>query len=95
MTFVFKPVASATLPASTTSARIALPAQTENVRLVNDGAGKVFVAFGDSSVVATVSDMVLIQNQPENFRVPRGASHVAAVTASGAVVLNVTSGEGN
>lgn len=92
MTTIFQPIASTSLGVGTSSARTAIPAQTGMVRVIADGQ-KVFLRFGDSTVTATTSDMMVPANMPEGFRT-MSATHVAAVCQSGTATLSITAGEG-
>ena len=92
MTSIFQPIASTSLGVGTSSVRTALPAQTGMVRVIADGQ-KVYLRFGDSTVTATTSDMMIPAGQPEGFRT-MAATHVAAICQSGTAALSITSGEG-
>lgn len=66
------------------------------VRVYNAGAAAVFVEMGDSTVVATLANgMPIPAGGVEVFSIG-GATHAAAVTASGATanMVYVTPGEG-
>lgn len=100
MSQIFTPIASATLAASGTSSRVALPGtvrglQERSVRLLSQGPDLVFVAFGSSTVTATVAGSVPVPaGLVEVFDAPPGVTHVAAITEGGAAVLRLTIGEG-
>ena len=99
---VFLPIGdTVNLSADVTSTRVALTdaglgSGTEEVRLRNTGTVEVFVAFGDSTVVATVAAGVpLPPNSVEVFRVRTSATHMAAITAAaGPAVVYATTGQG-
>jgi hypothetical protein len=80
---------SATISASTTSARQALDSLTPYCWVVNAGTVLVYVAFGNSAVEAAATDFpvppgvgVLIRRKPAH-------THVAALTASSTAVVAV------
>jgi hypothetical protein len=71
-----------------TSARVALPANTDIVRLCADSA--CFVRFGtDNTVVATVADMLFLPGA-EVFEVPAGCTYIAAIQSAAAGTLTIT-----
>ena len=57
------------------------------VRLKADS-GAPFIKFGDSSVVASLSDMPLTSGVTV-LKVPPGATHIAAIFGSGDLVITV------
>jgi hypothetical protein len=97
--YPFRPITGAqstTLSVSTSSNRVAIPSNPMQVRLSTNGADAVcFVEFGDSSVTAAASTgMRMGPGSIEVFSIPLGATHVAAITASGSATLYVTPGAG-
>lgn len=82
------PSTTAILTAGATSTRVALPTGAQLVRLaaIND----CYVAFGDSNVVASGSNMLFTKGS-EIFEVPAGATHVAVIqhTTGGAVTVTM------
>lgn len=75
---------SATISASTTSARAAYPVpNTQFVRVLNDGAGIAFVASGDSTVTATTSNMFIHGNKSTIFEKNVNDTHMAVILATG------------
>lgn len=78
-----------------TQLRNTMPGQPSVVRLANIGTQTVFVAFGDSTVAATVADgFPMIANSVECFSIPAGATHVAAIASGAGSTLYATVGEG-
>lgn len=91
---VFQPTAAPTvLAVSTTSVNGALPAGAI-IRISNGSSVPVCVAFGNSGIVATNSDMDVLPGNAECFRPPAGATHIAAIMAQGTTTLKVTPGNG-
>jgi hypothetical protein len=89
-----------TLALTTSSSRGALPTTAEVtdatagssarprfVRVLPEAA--CYIKFGDSTVAATLNDILVTPNMPEVFAV-RGCTHVAGLTRSGTANLNVT-----
>lgn len=74
-----------------------------SVRVLNAGSVSVFVAFGDSSVTATLpagtnasptaGSMAIPAGAVETFSL-RGGAYIAGITASGTADLYITPGEG-
>lgn len=100
MPVAFKPFDDATVSLAVTSAssRVAFNAghNGSTCRLMNDGTDKIFVKFGDASVVADENDIPLPANWLDIFSVPDGATHCAAVSESspGSNTLYITPGDG-
>lgn len=91
---LFQPDATTTVLAVTAaSARTALPAGVA-VRLSNAGDVAISVRFGDSTVTAATTAMDILPGSAEVFRVPTGATHLAAIVASGTGTLKITAGSG-
>lgn len=84
---------TATLAAGTTAARVAIDPNSSQVRVVNDGAGTAFIAFGDVTVTATTSRLPVRSGATEVFT-KGAAGYVSAITVSGTANLYFTSGEG-
>lgn len=84
---------TANISATTSSARVAIPAGGQSVRVHNAASVAVFIQFGDSSVTATTSHMPIPAGGVETFN-EGGATHVAAITASGSGTIYFTSGSG-
>lgn len=95
------------LSASTTSARVALPVSAPTAEGLGNGTRRmvaiasrtsdadVYVRFGDSTVTATTAAGALVHGgQVRGFTVPVGATHVAAITASGTATVNIVPGSG-
>lgn len=86
---------------SGTSSRTALPvypaAVGEQVLIHNYGSYPCHLRFGDSSVVATTSCLVILPNLPYTLTIPEDASHVAGMVAggSGTTTVQICRGFGN
>lgn len=76
----FSPGTSSNETAAAASARIALGSST-TVRIKGVTAAETFkIAFGDSSVAATATDIHIdTDDKPEVFYVPSGATHMAFI----------------
>jgi len=103
MAQVFFPISSIRVDCSTTSKRVALPANATNVRFYNNTTSMAWVNIGDSSVTAAIpaadtagAGFPLAPGSVEAFtESPNGgATHVAIVLQSGTGFVNVTMGEG-
>lgn len=103
MAQVFYPISSIRVDCSTTSKRVALPANATNVRIYNNTASVAWVNIGSSSVTAAIPALdtagpgfPIAPGTVENFtEAPSGnATHIAVVLSSGTGVVNVTVGEG-
>jgi hypothetical protein len=98
----FIPVGTATISGTTTTANVALPiaapiacgSERPQVRVYNGGTTPAFIAFGDSTVTATVNHIPVAPSGPEVFTVPFGATHVAAIYGTGTGTIYLTSGFG-
>ena len=89
----FTPAGNATLAASTTSSRVALPTADDTTLLQNTGSVTAYVAFGSASVTATTTSTPV----PPGMAVALDAgtnTHLAAITASGSTTLTITTGVG-
>lgn len=75
---------SASISASTSSARTAYPADSRKngVRVYNAGSVAVFVKSGDSSVAATTAGQPVLPGQDREFIRDPKDTHLAAITAS-------------
>ena len=103
MAQVFRPLQSIRMDCSTTSKRVALPANTLNVRIHNESPVVAWVVLGSSSVTAAIpaldtagSGFPVAPYTVENFTESTDGSvtHIAAILSSGTGVVNVTCGEG-
>jgi len=103
MAQVFYPISSIRVDCSTTSKRVALPADATNVRFHNNTASVAWVQIGDSSVTAVIPaadttgpGFPLAPGTVEAFTesVNGAATHVAIILSSGTGFVNVTAGEG-
>jgi hypothetical protein len=103
MAQVFRAIQSIRVDSSTTSKRVALPANTTNIRFFNNTPSLAWVNIGNSSVTAAIPaadtagpGFPLAPYSVENFTetADGGATHVAVILQSGIGVVNVTCGEG-
>lgn len=100
---VFLPVASVRIDASTTSKRVAMPAEGRHFRIFNNTASVVWVTPGTSTVTSAFpaadtagAGFPVAAGATELFRDdPRNTNtHIAVILASGTGTVNVTVGEG-
>ena len=103
MAQVFYPISSIRVDSSTTSKRVALPANATNIRFFNNTSSTAWVVVGDSTVTAAIPAVdtaapgfPIAPSSVENFtKSPSGAAtHVAVILQSGTGMVNVTAGEG-
>lgn len=84
----------ASLSATTSSSRVVLPAG-ETVVVYNTGSVPAYVAFGNSSIVATTGKNVIQPQSWIEFDVGLNSyTNIAAITASGTATLNISGGTG-
>lgn len=89
----FTPAGNATLAASTTSSRVALPSADDTTLVQNLGASTAYVVFGGASVTAATTATPVAPGMA--IALDAGANtHLAAITASGSTSLAVTTGTG-
>lgn len=84
---VLAPATTVKAAITASSARVALPTDSEVVRVAADG--NCYIAFGNGSVVATAND-ILFPVGSEMFRVPAGATNIAVIqdgAATGSLVV--------
>lgn len=103
MALSFKPSSSVSLSVSSSSSSVLLPQANDtlkHIRIANNGSVGAYVKFGLSGVAATTSEMLLLPYTVEIFYVDSivgqdnsNESYIAAITASGSTVLNITAGE--
>ena len=81
--------ASATISATTSSARTAYPnpSNFNGVGVYNSGTVVVFVKSGDSSVAATTSDQFVAPGEAVEFKRNSQDTHLAAITGSGTATV--------
>lgn len=100
---VFQPILSVRLTTSVASARVALPAATNHVRIFNNSTATAWVLPGNSAVTSAFptagtagAGFAVAAGATEVFRLPFGTSttHVAAILDAGTGVLEITSGDG-
>ncbi len=103
MAQVFRAISSIRVDCSTTSKRVAMPANATNIRIFNNTTSMAWVVFGDSSVTAAIPavdtagpSVPVAPNSVENFTesVDGAATHVAVILQAGTGIVNVTVGEG-
>lgn len=90
-----------TLPAGTSSARVAIPPVTagtgglsEDLLIYNPDASNIaYVIAGDSAVVATTACMPILPGEKGVYRIA-GATHVAAIRSAGTTALIIFAGRG-
>ena len=80
--------------ATTTSSRVALPvtlnqasANPRFVRVLCEA--NAYIKFGDSTVTATLNDILISPNMPEVFNVA-GCSNIAVITRTGTSNISIT-----
>lgn len=82
---------SATISATTTSARVAYPADSDFVRVLNDGTTVAYLRSGDSTVVAAAgTGQFLHGNKNTVFRRDRNHTHIAAIMVSGTGTIYIS-----
>lgn len=89
--------ASANLTVSVASNRIALPGGPhQSIRIVNLGALPVFMNIGDASVLASVGNRAIAANGWHLFKRddPTTQTHVAGISSSSIVAVNIAVGNG-
>lgn len=102
---VFLPIASVRIDASTTTKRVALPANGKHVRIFNNTSSLAWVNLGSSTVTAAIPaadtagpGFPVAPNSVELFRedpsTANATTHVAVILATGTGIVNVTVGEG-
>jgi hypothetical protein len=95
---LFLPGDTIVLTVSTTSARVPIPYQGGNVRLVNDSGENAWVEWGDAAVVASpTGSPLMLPGTVWTCRMPPRATHIAALLGGGknsTGSLNITFGEG-
>ena len=99
--FTPAPAATASISATTTSARTAIkqqPTGSHQLRLFNAGTATVFWTFGDGAVTAALTDVPLPSGAIEVVTLPNATNapttHIAAITAAGTATLHLTTGQG-
>lgn len=83
-----------TIAATAATASTALGADTSSLTLTNLSTEAVYVAVGDSSVVAAATDYPVLGGTQVSISKDQRATHVAAICPTGASTLNIISGEG-
>jgi hypothetical protein len=101
---LFAPQATTTQAATTAASTAKLIPGTRGqggayaVRIYNDGTTLGYIAFGDSSVAATTSDLPIPSALPCGFTIANPAkspaTHFSVIMASGTATFSVTTGDG-
>ena len=92
--------------ATTTAQAVALPGSGDNVRMVNNSANTVRVAFGYGvtdalancvapTISAPASSMLLMTGEVEIFGINASINAVAVVATTGTAPVEITRGDGN
>lgn len=100
--FTPKTVGTVSITSAVSSARVALvPLGAFQVRVKNiDSTNVAFIAFGDSTVVATVpagatpGSIPIGPGEVAGFSLPPGTTHVASICAAGTPIVYFTPGNG-
>ena len=82
-----------TISATTVSASVAIPSASGGVppRFVRVVAtSQAFVKLGIGSATATTDDFLVQNADSVTLQIPNGVTHIAAITASGSALVNVT-----
>lgn len=93
----FDPIASTTLSVTGTSASVALPGDTQNIRIANAGASSCFIAFGNSAVTVAAdgTGIFMPAGSVEIFNRQPTDTHLAAICPNSATAtLYITNGRG-
>lgn len=102
---VFLPIASIRVDASTTSKRVALPADGRHVRIFNNTGSLAWVNLGGNTVTAAIPAVdtagpgfpvapYSVEVFRENPSSATTTTHIAVILSSGTGMVNVTVGEG-
>lgn len=89
---------TANLTVTGTSARVAIPAGGDRIRVVNVGTQVVYIKIGGSTVDAALTDVALLPNTTHEFTIARpllaqtGDTHIAAIASTTGSALNITVG---
>lgn len=86
--------AGVSLTVSVTSNRVALPSGRQAVRITNLGALPVFLRPGSNSVTASVGNLVIAGGTSGLFSRKIEHTHVAGISQSSIVTLNIAVGDG-
>jgi hypothetical protein len=92
----FRPLATNSVAAGTTSQAVALPVQGNVLEVQNAGNVAIFITLGGSSVTSTAAaGYPVLPGQCKLIsRDPNTETYLAAITAAGTAALYVTAGEG-
>lgn len=97
MLLPFTPGATVTVAVTVASAATAMSKPDSRQVMITSAATSAlaFIAFGDSTVAATVAaSCPILAGTAQVFTVPAGATHIAAITGATTATLYVTSGDG-
>jgi len=90
----FSPTATpVTLAVTASSARVALPSTSPTALIVNTGSNAAYIVLGNSSVVATTSNLLLNPGCPFAHN-SSGQTYLAAITATSTTTLSISTGSG-
>lgn len=82
----FNPNSTVSIAATSTTGRVAVPGATKHRRRIQvtiaAGDDPAFLAFGDDSVNAALTDMPVLPGTTRDFFMQEGQTHVAAICAS-------------
>lgn len=93
----FTPGATSTLPVTTANASVALSTKArDQVMVTNAPGGSIaFIAFGDSTVTATVAASTpVLPGVALMFTINPLQTHIAAITGAGTATIYATVGQG-
>ncbi len=90
----FRPAATVSLSATTSTGRVVITASTGvgEYRVYNAGPSTVFIKEGDNTVIAAVTDMPIPAGAVEVLSF--GSTNIAGITSTGTATLYITSGDG-
>ena len=95
---VFQPVKTYSLSAGASSTRVQVSFNPgrRKIRIASPtGAGDFYIKMGDSTVVATTSDLLVLGGTVEIFTIDANQTHVAGLQVTTAVAVNLTTGSGS
>lgn len=79
---------------STTSSRVALVGEGQQVIITNLGSATAHLFFGDDTAVATTACIAILPGYPYTLTIPVGATYVAGIALS-ATTVQISRGYGN
>ena len=90
----FRPFATATIAASTTSANASISTRAVTLEIQNDGLVTCFVRWGVGTQTAVTTDYPILPGQSKIVTCETGNNNVAVITSTGTTTVYVSSGEG-